>query len=224
MLHVRFDSKELNKMLGNTVSYSYGFLDGVDVEQIEFNRRLGEYTMEALGMFIDSKARMNPDSLHHVYEWGQVGSKGGRLFSFKSKASKRVVHFYGDFLPSKSISPTSSEPFVDKANVMENSIDIVIEPKNSNVLAFEDDGEMVFTVASIYIDNPGGDAVSGSFGRVVEEFFQGYFTNAFLKPFIQRLSTAKEFSDYFPSGAKRGKTPGITAGRKYMRSTGVEVA
>lgn len=223
MLHVRMDSKELNAKLNNAVSYSYGFLDGVEVEQIEFNKRLGEYTVEALGLYIDSKARLNPSSLHHVYEWGQTGSKSARLFILKSKASKRVIHIEGEFLPSKSISETSTEPFVDKANIMENSIDIVIEPRNSDVLAFEDDGEMVFTTQSIYIDNPGGDEVSGSFGMTVEEFFNGYFDNALLKPFVQRLSNPKEFYDYFPSGVKGGRGVGVKSARKYMRTTGVEL-
>jgi len=223
MFNARFDTKELNMKLGNAVSYSYGFLDGVDIEQIEFNRRLGEYTVEALGLYIDSKARMSPDSLHHVYEWGQVGSKAGRLFELKSRASKRVIHFSGSFLASRSVSSTSSVPFTDKANIMENSIEVVIEPKNADILAFEDDGQMIFTTQAIYIENPGGDAVAGSFGRAIEDFFDNYFSNAFLRPFINRLSNPREFSDYFASGAKNGRSVGVKAARKYMRSTGVEI-
>lgn len=224
MIGARIDSKLVNEVLGNAVKYSYGFLEGADLGQIEFNQKLGLFTVEALGKYIDSQARMNPEALHHVYEWGAVGNEGARLFNIKSRASKRVIHFEGKFLKSKSTAPNSSTPFVDKANVMENAIGVTIEPKNSPVLVFEDDGETVFTMNSIYVANPGGDAVAGSFGRVVEDFFGNYFTNSLLAPFMATLAKANEFSDNFAAGTKGGKPVGIAAGLKYMKSAGVDVA
>jgi hypothetical protein len=220
VFHVRFDSKELNKTLGNTVSYSYGFLEGTEIDQIFFNKVLGEYTEEELGFYIDAQARINPESLHHVYEWGMIGSKEGRLFEINSRASKRVIHIEGKFLPSTSIAENSSEPFSDKANIMENSISIVVEPRNSDYLVFEDEGEIVFTTNSVYIANPGGDAVAGSFGRVVDDFFDNYFTNALLKPVIAKLANPFEFSEHFVSGSKRGKLEGIKAAQKYLKRAG----
>jgi hypothetical protein len=218
VLYAKFDSKEVNRILGNTVSYSYGFLDGIEIDQIEFNRKLGEFTVDAFGKYMDSRARVNPQAFHHIYEWNQVGNDSARLFELKSRASKRVINFTGKFLPSRSLSEGSSEPFKDKANVMENAIAITIEPKNSDVLAFEYEGETVFSMSAIHIENPGGDAVAGSFGRATEDFFSNYFTNALLKPFIKELERPKEFSQSFSSGTRGGKSVGIKAGRKYINS------
>lgn len=223
MIHTRIDSKEINRKLSNAVSFSYGFLEGVDMNQILFNERLGEYTVDALGMYIDAMARANPDSLHHVYEWGAVGQEGSRLFTLKSKASKRVIHFEGKFLKSRSVADNATEPFSDKANVMENAIAVTISPKNSDILAFEDDGEMVFTRNDIYIEHPGGDEVAGSFGRTVDEFFSNYFTNHLLRPFIADLGKAKAFAQYFPQGVNGGKPVGIKAGAQYLNSAGASV-
>jgi hypothetical protein len=218
VLYAKFDSKEVNRILGNAVSYSYGFLDGIEVDQIEFNRRLGEFTVDAFGKYMDSRARVNPQAFHHIYEWNQAGNDGARLFELKSKASKRVINFTGKFLPSRTVSEGSSEPFTDKANVMENAIAITIEPKNSDVLVFEYEGDTVFSMSAIHIANPGGDAVAGSFGKATEDFFSNYFTNALLRPFIKELETPREFAHSFSSGTRGGKSVGVKAGRKYINS------
>lgn len=223
MIGVRMDSRQLNEILGNSVKYSYGFLEGVDLDQILFNKRLGEFTEIALGQYVDAQARMNPSALHHVYEWGAVGQEGARLFKFHSTASKRVIHISGEFLPSKSRANGSTVPFTDKANIMENAIAVTIEPRNSPVLVFEDEGETVFTVNEIYIANPGGDAVAGSFGRVVDDFFGNYFTGHLLKPFIAGLGNPVQFARMFPQGAKSGRAVGLKAAREYLTQAGSEV-
>ena len=216
VLHVKIDSKEVNRILGNSVKYSYGFLDGIDMQQIVFNQALGEYTVDALNKYIDAQARMNPTALHHVYEWNSVGDSSARLFKLSSKASKRVITFSGKFLPSKT-SVNGSEPFVNKAEVMENAISVTITPVNSPVLVFEDNGETVFTANAVYIAHPGGDEVAGSFARVVEDFFSSYFTNAFLRPLMNDLMTADEYASLFNSGVKgNGRPVGIIAGKKYL--------
>ena len=217
MLHVRLDSKDINKKIKNAVSFSYGFLEGIDLEQIIFNQMLGEYTVDALNKYIDSNAKMDPDALHHMYEWGQVGQESARLFEINSKASKRVIHFTGKFLPSKTSSNQYSEPFTNKAEIMENGISITVSPKKSDYLVFEVDGELVFTVNDVFIEHPGGDFVAGSFGKTVDLFFDTYFTNSFIQPLIADLSKANEFTEEFPSGVKGGgKSVGIKAGRKYL--------
>jgi hypothetical protein len=123
-------------------------------------------------------------------------------------------------LPSKKTPSNGGEPFTDKANVMENQISFTISPKNSNVLMFEDEGETVFTTNSIFIEHPGGDAVAGSFGRTVDEFFSNYLTNALLKPLISDLQKANEFTKDFVAGSKSGRSAGIKAGRKYLQVFG----
>ena len=115
MIRTKFDTIELNKTLSNISQYSSGFLHGIEMEQIHFNRVLGGYTAESLGYYIDSKARSNPSSLHHVYEWNRVGDMGARLFSFNVNATKYNISFLGKFRQSKSLSGTSKEPFYNKA-------------------------------------------------------------------------------------------------------------
>jgi hypothetical protein len=218
MLKLKVDSKQINKVLNNTVSYSYGFLEGTEINQILFNQKLGLFIESALKKYIDSKARLNPEQLHHVYEWGMTGSPSGRLFDFSVKASKRIITINGKFLKSSSIPPGGNEPFVDKANVMENKISVTVSPKNSKVLVFEDDGETIFTTNSVYIANPGGDAVAEGFGKVCEEFFNVYLTSGLFTSsgIFKKLSNPKEFENWFPEGAKTGKSSGIKAGKKYM--------
>jgi hypothetical protein len=221
MIKVKINQTQLNTTLKNIVEYSDGFLKGIDMKKIEFNNEVANFTSAALGKYIDSQARMNPLKLHHVYEWGKAGNQASRLFEFDTKVSGKTISFTGKFLPSKSVSNTSNEPFIDKANVMENSIQVVIEPKNSDVLVFENNGETVFTTSTIYIDHPGGDEVAGSFGDTVNNFFENYFTNGLLTPLIKKLSTAKEFTASFSYGAKSGSNVGIRAGREYLDIKGV---
>ena len=221
LFRVKVDTKELNKKLKNVTQYSNGFVDGIEMNKIILMNRLGEYVVDALGKYIDAQARGNPGSLHHVYEWGATGSQGARLFKMNATATSNMIFINGSFLPSSSISDTATEPFVDKANIMENGIGITIEPRNSDVLAFEADGQTVFTTNSVYVANPGGDGVAGSFGRTVEQFFNVYFTRMLLKPFLNELSTAEEFTQYFAQGARSGYPVGLKAGQRYLDSAGV---
>jgi hypothetical protein len=225
MLNVKFESEDFNKKMKNLVLYSNGFLRGAESNRQAFNSDLGEYSVEVLKKFIDSKARMSPESLHHVYEWGQAGNPAGRLFEINSNATRTSINFYGKFLSSNSISDNSSEPFVQKAQIMENAILIEISPKSSNVLAFEADGESVFTADSIYISNPGGDEVAGSFGRVIEEFFDSYYTNTVLMQsgIMKKLSVPAEYSQGFSSGILGGGfNVGKQSGKKYLTMRGAE--
>lgn len=226
MITAKFDTQEFKKTMWNAMNYSEGFFQGVESNRLAFNIKLGEITVQLLNKYIDSRAKMYPESLHHVYEWGEVGSPSGRLFDIESTASTTSITFTGSFLPSRSVSDNSDTPFVNKATVMENQITIVIEPRNVDVLSFEANGEQVFTANTIYIDNPGGDAVSGSFGRTVEEFFDTYLTVAVLgkEGVLDSLRRPKEFGQYFASGAKGGgSAKGRSAGSKYMSITGVDI-
>jgi len=223
MIRTKIDNAELAKILKNTVSYSNGFLQGIDLNRTEFNKVLGGYTAEALGGYIDSKARMNPSAFHHIYEWNETGNKNSRLFNINVNATKYSITFSGMFLSSKKPASESGQVFVDKANIMENAISVTVSPKNSSVLVFEDDGETVFTSSSVYIAHPGGDKVAGSFGRVVEEFFDSYFSYSILKPLMTKIRNPKEFSALYPRGVKNGKSVGVIAGRKYFTMSGDKI-
>lgn len=223
VLSVKINNIKFNRKLKNVMSYSYGFLDGIKTEKAQFNTMLGEYTAESLKKYIDAKARISPESLHHVYEWNMVGDENGRLYKFNVKATNNDIKFIGFFLPSKNPSPTSNEPFRDKANIMENTISITIEPKRSDVLVFDMDGETVFTRKSITIEHPGGDGVAGSFGRTVDSFFENYFTNALLRPIMDNLQSAREYGINFNSGVNSGRAVGVRAGRQYLKKSGVVI-
>ena len=219
MLETKVDNLQFKKTLKNVIEYSEGFIDGIDMKRTDFNNELANFTSEALKKYIDAQARMNPLKLHHVYEWGKAGNASSRLFELSTRVSGRTIFVSGNFLPSKSISETSHEAFVDKARIMENSIQVVIEPKNSDVLVFDDNGNTVFTANAIYIDHPGGDEVAGSFGATVDNFFQNYFTNGLLKPLIEKLSRANEFTQSF--SATNGKNIGVRAGKQYLNVKGM---
>ena len=223
MFRVKINNKDLNKKLNNVVKYSNGFVDGIEIQKIILMNRLAEYVVDVLEKYIDAQARANPGALHHVYEWGSTGSSGARLFKMNGAASKNIIVITGSFLPSSSISNTATEPFVDKANIMENGIGITIAPRDSDLLVFEADGQTVFTMNEVYIANPGGDGVAGSFGRVIDQFFDVYFTRMLLKPFIEELSTAEEFVQYFAQGARSGYPVGVRAGQQYINSAGVAI-
>lgn len=225
MIKTKFDTREFTKKLMNAVSYSNGFMDGAQISRLKFNQQLGEFIKQGLNKYIDSKARMNPDALHHVYEWDQVGSPSARLFEINVVPMQTMIKFNIKFLPSSSISPTSDTPFKNKAKIMENGMDVTIEPKNSEMLVFEDGGETVFTRKEINISNPGGSEVAGSFERVINDFFTNYLTVGLLKSsgILDGLERPVEYKRDFARGTKGGRSIGISAGKKYMNIGGAEI-
>lgn len=225
MIKTKFNTKELNRTLNNVISYSEGFTRGVKYAQPNFNKELSVFIEEALNKYIDAKARANPQSLHHVYEWDMVGSPSGRLFNFTTTHSQNFITFVANLKQSTKPSRNSTEPFRDKAEIMEKQITVTIEPKDSNFLVFEDDGETVFTSDAVVIETPGGSAVGGSFERVVRDFFNNYLTVGLLKGsgLFDKLRYAKEYSRRFSQGAKSGSSPGITAGREYLNLGGIGI-
>lgn len=223
MLSVSFDTKQLNNIFTNVSAYSKGFLDGIGMERITFNRVLGGFTAEALANFIDARARMEPESLHHVYEPSMVGRQSARLFDFNVNATTNTISITGKFLPSRGTPKNGGTPFTNKAEIMENGIAISISPRGTGVLAFEDEGEQVFTTETVVIEHPGGDSVAGAFGRTVSDFFDKYFTVTILKPLLDDLASPEEFSRNFSQGAKSGRSIGVRAGRQYFKiKAGIE--
>jgi hypothetical protein len=120
----------------------------------------------------DARARANPERLHHVYEWGQTGSASGRLFRVISSGlgSDSLVITY-EYLQSKVPTP-SGHTFYDKARVMEEGVQVTINPTDSETLAFEVNGEMVFTRGPVVIPNPGGDAVRNALRNEFMYYFR----------------------------------------------------
>lgn len=219
MFRVKIDSSNLNKILKNTVDYSTGYIYSIEETKTMFYKELAECVIDTLNKYIDSQARIDPQKLHHVYEWNMLGEENGRLFEFKSTLNKNGIRIDGKFLPSKTISNSADEPFTNKAYVMENSIAIEISPKNSDVLVFESGDQTVFTTNSIYVEHPGGPHVENGFGDTIDNFFNTYFTHAVLQPILDKLAVQIEYDKSFSAGTKIGRSVGVKAGREYLLST-----
>ena len=163
-----FNSKQFKKDMNNIVNYSVGFLDGVQRGKTVFLKTLGMETVEVMKEFIDSNARVNPQMLHHIYEWNLTGSPEARLYDISYTVSNLGLSFKSSFSQSRSIKDGSRTPFYDKARIMENGIPVTIRPRVAQVLAFDDNGETVFTRGPVEVLNPGGIEVDllGAVSRI----------------------------------------------------------
>ena len=92
-----FNSNQFKKDMNNIVNYSVGFLDGIEKGKTVFLKTVGMETVELMKEFIDSNARVNPDMLHHIYEWNQVGSSSGRLYDISYTTSNLGLSFRSSF-------------------------------------------------------------------------------------------------------------------------------
>lgn len=127
--------------------------------------------------YVDHVAKIDSYRYHHIYEFGRVGSKDGRLF--KSTVRNGSVSYS---LIESSVPNQNGQVFARKAFVMESGERLVITPKNSSLLVYEIDGEKVFSKESI-VQNPGGQYVKGAFASIFEEFFRSNLPANALKEF-----------------------------------------
>lgn len=213
--------KDMNNLFG----YAEGFLAGARQGRPVFLKALGELTVEALKKYIDVQARMNRDRLHHVYEWYQEGSPAARLYEFETVVKNTGVSLFSEFKQSQTVSREAKQPFYNKAYVMENGIAVTIRPRRSSVLAFEADGQTVFTRNPVTVNDPGGTEVLGSFERVIDEFINSYFSQSFLEAsgILNYLRNPNEFHRSFNAGMKSGKATGMTAGYNWMKNATIGV-
>lgn len=220
---VKFNTAAFRKDMNNIIDYSVGFLDGVQKGKTAFFRTLGLETVELMKEYIDSNARVNPEMLHHVYEWNQTGNPDGRLYDLDYTVSNLGLSFKSTFKQSTSIKDGSRVPFYDKARIMENGIPVVIKPKVAQALAFEVDGAEVFTKQPIEVLNPGGTAVQGGFEKIFDSFFNRYFTQAFLRTsgIAKYLENPKAYKKNLSAGKKLGKSKGIETGYRWIANAGV---
>lgn len=221
-MKVTFDSKNLFSDLKNLADYSIGFLDGIKLGQNNFLDNLGQSTIDSMKNFIDSNARTQPQTMHHVYEWYQTGSPEARLFDLDYFVKSSGLSFNYTFSQSRSLSKGSKEPFYNKAQIMENGIPVTIKPKNAKVLSFNDEGTQVFTKNPIIIANPGGDGVSGSFERILDEFFSTYFQQSYLyvSGVLEYLQNPITYKQNLAAGVKQGKSIGIKVGYEWISKGG----
>lgn len=218
MLRLVIDDANFNKEMKSIIEYSKGFFEGVKQGAPEFLRGLGSSVVENLKQYIDSNARVSPQLLHHVYEWSQTGSPNARLFDIDYAVSTNTISFISSFRQSSSIKEGSNVPFFDKARIMEDGIPVTIIPKKK-VLAFNDDGETVFTSKPVTVTNPGGD-VAGEYERVFNSFFKSYFTQSYLES-AGILAYLNNPTDFALGMSKRGgRSKGVAVGRNWIAKAG----
>jgi hypothetical protein len=218
-----FNSNQFKKEMSNIVDYSIGFLDGIQRGKTIFLKTVGMETVELMKEFIDSNARVNPDMLHHIYEWNQTGSPSARLYDISYTTSNLGLSFKSSFSQSTSIKNGSRTPFYDKARIMEQGIPVTIRPRTAQVLAFEENGETVFTQGPVEVLNPGGTEVQGGFEKVFDMFFNRYFSQAFLRVsgIAQYLENPQVYKKNLQAGKKMGKTKGVSTGYRWIANAGV---
>ena len=218
-----FNSNQFKKDMNNIVNYSVGFLEGVQRGKTVFLKTLGMETVEIMKEFIDSNARVNPQMLHHVYEWTMTGSPDARLYDISYTTSNLGLSFRSSFSQSTSIKDGSRTPFYDKARIMEYGIPVTIRPKVAQVLAFDDNGETVFTRGPVEILNPGGTEVEGGFEKVFDMFFNKYFSQAFLRTsgVARYLENPQVYKKDMPAGKRMGKAKGLATGYRWIANAGM---
>lgn len=216
------DTKFMNDMK-NIMDYSVGFLDGVGRGKTKFLENLGRSSVDTIKEYLDTMAKVDPQLLHHVYEWGQTGSPEARLFDINYVVKQNGLSMSYTFRQSSSIKNGSKVPFYDKARIMENGIPVTIKPTTAKVLTFEADGEKVFTKNPVSVDNPGGNMVVGSFEKTFDSFFSMYFSQVFLyaSGIIDYLNNPTVFKKNLPSGKKGGRSTGLTTGYRWIANAGV---
>jgi len=222
---VRIDTKAFEKQLTNIANYSFGFLDGINRGKKEFLNNLGKGVIFALGQYIDSEARANSSSLHHVYEWYKTGSPTSRLFNLNYTVSNLGLSINSTFKQSSTMKEDMTVPFYNKAKIMEDGIPVVIKPKGNGALKFKEGGQEIFVRKAVTVRNPGGEEVEGSFERVFDEFMRTYFTQAFLKSsgLLAYLNKPVAYKKNFLAGSKMGKSKGVDTGYKWIINAKVEV-
>lgn len=218
MIGVKFNTKSLMKQLENVVQYSNGFLDGASLGKPNLMANIGFEMQELVSEYIDSTARVNPSSLHHVYEWYKTGSPDARLFDIDYVVKGSGLSMNATFRQSETVQNNSNTPFRNKAYIMENGISVTIKPKNSPVLAFEQGGESVFTRSEVNVQNPGGSMAQGSFEQTFKEFFLSSLSQSMVlsSGIGANLKNPIDFSKNFAAGARGGRPVGISAGQAWI--------
>lgn len=224
-MRVSLDYRAFNKTMQNITEYSLGFIDGINRGKKVFLQNLGEGVIDAMGKYIDANARMDKDALHHVYEWYRTGSPDARLFNLNYTVSNLGLSVKSTFRQSNSISDERSQPFYDKARIMENGIPVSIKPKQSSALVFEDGGETIFVKRTINVRYPGGPDVVGSYERVFDAFMKYYFKQSFLRAsgLLNYLENPTIYKKNLAKGQLRGKSEGVKTGYTWIANAKIGV-
>lgn len=219
MINVQFDGHAFTKEMNNVINYSIGFIDGAKSAKEQFLQNLGGAVIDSLKNYIDVNARMNPETLGHVYEWYQEGSPEARLYDINYVTGGNGLSFNYTFRQSSTVKNGSKVPFYNKAEIMENGIPVTIKPKQAGgVLSFNANGQTVFTKSPIKVSKPGGDSAQGGFENTLDTFFNSYFSQSFLSVtgIAHHLENPRGYKDNLSRAKTGGKSLGFKVGRDWM--------
>lgn len=222
MIRTKVHSGEFVRDMNKIIGYAEGFIQGAEAGKTNMMENVGAEVIDELKNFIDVNARINPMTLHHVYEWYQTGSPAARLFDLDYSVSNFGLSVGSTFRQSVTVRKGSQVPFYNKARIMENGIPVRIEPRSAKVLRFIEDGEEVFTKKPVNVIDPGGEAVQGGYERVFEMFFNQYFTQSFIRhsKVFRHLDDPSAFKLNFGKAKRGGKSAGFSVGFRWMSNTG----
>ncbi len=222
MITAEFEDSKFFLEMTNIVRYAEGFLEGVQAGKTTMLTKAGLSIKNLAEEYVDAMARVDPQALHHVYEWYQTGSPNARLFNIDYSVINGGLTFNATFSQSRSVANGATTPFYDKAYIMENGIPISIKPKSSEVLVFEDNGETIFTRSEVNISNPGGDNVQGSLEETLKTFFSTYLTQSYLSSsgFSSHLERPIDFKVNFSKAKTGGKSAGKQIGYNWIVKAG----
>jgi hypothetical protein len=206
----KFDDTKFINDMNSIIEYSFGFIDGAKKATPVFLQNLGSLIQQKMGEYVDVMARLEPQKLKHVYEFGMNGTESGRLFDINYRVSGNGLSVNSSFRQS-SVAGESGQIFYNKAKIMEEGIPVTIKPKRK-VLAFNDNGEMVFTQKPVTVKDPGGPQAQNGYETTIRSFIESYFSQSFL----HATGLDKHLSEptYYKSGLSSAKVGGRAAGER----------
>jgi len=108
LIKAKFNDKEFMNDIMNIIEYSKGYAEGAQKGKPKLLQQIGAATVEMAKEFIDTNARLDPQKLHHVYEWYLTGSPEARLYDIDYVVSPGSVLFTYQFKQSQSVSRGST--------------------------------------------------------------------------------------------------------------------
>jgi hypothetical protein len=219
----KFDDNTFFKEMSNVVKYAEGYLEGVKLGKPGMLAKMGLTIKTIMEEYIDTNARVDPASLHHVYEWYRTGSPDARLYNINYTVTGNGLSFNSSFSQSQVIKDGSKVPFYNKAKIVEDGIPVRIKPVQSSVLTFTIGGQQVFTKKDIVVNNPGGTAAHGGFEKTFDNFFSRYLSQSLLlsSGIIRYLENPVAYKEKLNSGKNGGKSVGFQTGYRWIVSAGV---
>jgi hypothetical protein len=222
VISIKFDDKVFTKEMLNITEYSEGFLEGIQAGKQVFLNEIAKDAIEIFKELVDQQARVDEQMYHHIYEWYQTGSPDARLFDIQYTTLGGGLTFNGILSQSKTVQQGSYVPFYNKAEIMESGTPMVIRPVKTKVLAFEIDGESIFTPNEVLVEHPGGTRVMGAFEYIFDLFFKQHFTQSVLEAtgIKQYLENSKTFKENLHAAKTGGRTKGFEVGYNWITKAG----